>query len=64
VAFLLAIVGAVLPDFSRFQYDLFVADGFSIPWSTIAVDSLTTMALVFPVFIVGYVLLRSREVAA
>jgi hypothetical protein len=57
-------LGAVLPDFTRFTYTKFVAAGFNIPANTILVDALLTLAMVLPVFVAGYIFLKSREVAA
>jgi ABC-type transport system involved in multi-copper enzyme maturation permease subunit len=56
------IVGAV-PSFADYSYADFVADGFYIPHSRVLIDLLTTLAFVLPVFVVGYFLLKTREVA-
>ena len=60
----LGALGAVAPDFGRYEYDAFVADGFNIPLNTILVDSLLSLAVVMPAFVAAYVFFKSREVAA
>ncbi|MCE5269566.1 MAG: hypothetical protein LLG00_16945 [Planctomycetaceae bacterium] len=59
----LYLLAAVLPDFSRFSLAEFVASGFSIPGDTVLTYACRTFAFVLPVFVVGYLCLKNREVA-
>ncbi|MGI6401439.1 MAG: hypothetical protein ACOX0A_04925 [Thermoguttaceae bacterium] len=60
----MSIIGLALPSFSDFNYYAdCVANGYNIPWNSIAVHLLTTLSFVFPLFVAGYVILRNREVA-
>lgn len=63
-SFLLSIIGQAIPSFSPYNiYMNSVASGYDIPGNTILVHLLTTFAYIVPLFIVGYVILRNREVA-
>ncbi len=53
----------VLPDFSRFSRENYVADGFQIPTSATLQDLTTCAAYVVGLAIAGYFFLRTREVA-
>ncbi len=60
----LSVIGLALPSFSDFNYYAdCVANGYDIPWNSICVHLVTTASFVVPLFIVGYVVLRNREVA-
>ena len=53
----------VLPDFRSFSTVDYVAYGFNIPTNQIARDLAITAAFVLGLFVIGYFLLRTREVA-
>lgn len=57
--------GAVylLPSFRDYNYSDFVADGFDIDGNAILVRLLQVLAFFVPVFIAGYLFLKTREVA-
>ncbi|MDO5552697.1 MAG: hypothetical protein Q4G68_02960 [Planctomycetia bacterium] len=60
----LSVIGLAVPSFSDYNiYMDSVAAGYNIPWNTICVHGVTTFAYVIPLFIVGYLILRNREVA-
>ena len=61
---LLCFIGMVIPSFTQYDiYTNYVASGFNIPFNTLAVHGLTTLAYVGPLFVVAYLILRGREVA-
>jgi ABC-type transport system involved in multi-copper enzyme maturation permease subunit len=53
----------VLPDFGRFSFSEYVASGFDIPGDTILAYTCRAFAFVLPVFVVGYLCLKNREIA-
>lgn len=53
----------VLPDFRSLSTVDFVAAGFNIPWNKLAQDLTVGLAYVAGLFVIGYFLLRTREVA-
>ena len=53
----------VLPDFRSFDTAAYVADGFNIPANKICQDLTIGLAYVAGMFVCGYFLLRTREVA-
>ncbi len=59
----LGIMGAILPPFDEFSCAAFVANGFNIPPDFILTRTFTALAFVIPLFIIGYLFLRNREVA-
>ena len=59
----LAVVAAAVPDLGRFGYADFIADGFKIPADLIARQTAIMLGFLLPLLIVGYILLRNREVA-
>ena len=59
----LSIMGAILPPFDEFGCAAFVANGFNIPADFILTRTFTAMAFFIPLFIIGYLFLRNREVA-
>ena len=61
---LLLAIAAILPPFERFSYADHVANGFDITMNPYIADP-ATMALgyVLPVFVAGYLFLKTREVA-
>ena len=61
---LLLYVGLAIPSFADFDiYTNSLASGFDISWNTIAVHAVRTISYVVPLFVVGYLILRNREVA-
>ena len=60
----LSVIGLAVPSFSDFNiYMDSVAAGYNIPGNTMLVHGVTTLSYVIPLFIVGYLILRNREVA-
>lgn len=53
----------VLPDFRSFSTVDYVSYGFNIPTNQLAQDVTVTLAYVAGLFVIGYFLLRTREVA-
>ena len=53
----------VLPDFRSFDTAQYVADGFNIPANKVCQDLTVGLAYVAGLFVCGYFLLRTREVA-
>ncbi len=56
-------VAQILPDFSSFSTADFAARGFSIPTDRVLQDLTTCLAYVVGLAVIGYFLLRTREVA-
>jgi hypothetical protein len=56
-------IATVLPDFSRFDFSDYVANGFDIPGNLTAKYFCRMLAFVLPLFVAGYFCLRGREVA-
>jgi hypothetical protein len=59
----LAVVVATIPDLQWFSYADFIADGFKIPGDLIAQQTAIMLGFLLPLSIIGYILLRNREVA-
>ena len=59
----LRLMGAILPPFDEFSCAGFVANGFDIPPDFILTRTFMALAFFVPLFIVGYLFLRNREVA-
>ena len=53
----------VLPDFRGFSTVDYVANGFNIPANQVTQDLVVTLAYLIGLFVIGYFLLRTREVA-
>jgi hypothetical protein len=53
----------VLPNLRQYDRMMFVAEGFNVPGSDLAMSLLILMAYLFPFLVAGYYLLNSREVA-
>jgi hypothetical protein len=53
----------VVPDFRQLSDVEYVAEGFSIPMNNLLSHGLVTLGYLFPVFVLGYFLLKIREVA-
>jgi hypothetical protein len=56
-------VAQCLPDFSAFSTVRYAADGYNVPWDRVFQDVTTCLGYVFGLSILGYFLLRTREVA-
>jgi hypothetical protein len=57
------LVGNVIPDFSKFGVTNYISDGFDIPLNLVAQQVTIGLAYVIGLSIIGYFLLRNREVA-
>lgn len=53
----------VLPDFGALSDSSFVADGFDIPAARVLEHGVSALAFIVPVFVAGYLMFRTREVA-
>lgn len=62
-SYVLYAVGNVLPSFGQFDDVEFVAQGYDIAGNLLAVQFASLLGYVVPLFIAGYLFLRSREVA-
>lgn len=60
----LFVFASVLPPFAEFSCSNYVANGYNISVEFLLIRSLTAMAFLAPFFLVGYLFLRNREVAA
>jgi hypothetical protein len=56
-------VGQCLPDFSAFSTVRYAADGYNVPWDRVAQDLTTCLGYIVALSVVGFFLLRTREVA-
>ena len=54
----------IVPNFQALDVSNSVADGFAVSWSTIISNTLLALAYALPFSIVGYFILKNREVAA
>ena len=61
--FIMLSIAQVLPDFSSFSTVNFAAFGFSVPTDRVFQDLSTCLAYVVGLAVIGYFLLRTREVA-
>jgi hypothetical protein len=59
----LRVMGAIMPPFNDFGCAAFVANGFDIPGDFILTRTFMALAFFIPLFIIGYLFLRNREVA-
>lgn len=59
---LLRMMSSILPDFGRFSFADYVASGFDVSGETILTFACRAVAFVVPVFVVGYLCLRTREI--
>lgn len=53
----------LLPDFGRFGFSDYVANGFNVPGDVILTYTFRTFGFVLPVFVAAYLCLKNREVA-
>lgn len=56
-------VGQCLPDFAAFSTVDYAADGYNVPWDRVGQDLTVCLGYVAALAVVGYYLLRTREVA-
>jgi hypothetical protein len=56
-------VTSLLPDFRRFSNVDYVAHGFDIPPDMVGVQFFSALGYVAAVFVIGYLFLRTREMA-
>jgi ABC-type transport system involved in multi-copper enzyme maturation permease subunit len=56
-------VAQCLPDFAAFSTANYAADGYNVPWDRVAQDVTTCLGFVVALTVIGYFLLRTREVA-
>ena len=63
MSFCLWVIAQILPDFGRFSYADHVAYGFNISSGLVGQDLLATFGFLAAVFVAGYFLLKTREVA-
>jgi hypothetical protein len=61
--FLLKVLAAVVPDFEKFGFADFVANGFNIPGDLMAQCLCNAMAFLIPIFVASYFCFKTREVA-
>ena len=61
--FWMRLMAAVLPDFGRFSFSDYVAYGFNISGDTALMFTCRAMGFLLPVFVAGYLCLKTREVA-
>ena len=54
----------MVPDVETFGWTSYVSEGFSIPFECLVMNVLVTIAYLLPWFVLGFYLMRSREVAA
>ena len=54
----------MLPDMERFDFSIYVAEGFDISWGLIGSTFVFLLAYLIPWVILGYYLLRWREIAS
>ncbi len=54
----------VVPDVYSYSWTSFVQEGFNIPFESLVMNLLVMVGYLLPWFILGYYLMRSREVAA
>lgn len=54
----------LMPDIDAFNWTPFVSEGFNIPPESMVMNLLSLFGYLFPWFLLGFYLLRSREVAA
>jgi ABC-type transport system involved in multi-copper enzyme maturation permease subunit len=62
--FLIRRVTNFAPDVDAYNWTSFVSEGFNIPIEALVMNFVTLSAYLFPWFLLGFYLMRSREVAA
>ena len=64
INYVIGFVGYLAPDLTLFANSEYVACGFDIPWNLMTIDALTALAFFIPLYIVGYLCMKLREIAA
>ena len=60
----LAVLGQIIPPLYDFvNYETALQRGFNVPLDWMTVHGLTTFGYVLPIFLIGYIILKNREVA-
>lgn len=59
----LKVIASLLPDFAQLNDATYVAEGFNIPTYVLLEQTITTLGFVLPVFVIGFLCLKSRELA-
>lgn len=59
----LRVAASLLPPFGEFSCANFVANGFNIPPDFVFTRTVTALAFLAPLFVIGYLFMRNREVA-
>jgi hypothetical protein len=54
----------IVPNFNALDVTNMVADGFSVSWPLLGVNTLLALGYALPFSIAGYYILKKREVAA
>jgi Sec-independent protein translocase protein TatA len=61
---LMSLLVYVVPNFQALDVSNMVADGFAVSWSLIGINTLRAVAYALPFSLVGFLILKNREVAA
>ncbi len=61
--FALGAISAILPPFGQFDCATWVAEGFDVPLNLLLIRTTHMFAFLLPLFIAGYIFLRTREIA-
>ncbi len=61
---LMSLLVYIVPNFQALDVSNMVADGFAVSWRLIGINTLLALAYALPFSLVGFVVLRNREVAA
>ncbi len=60
----LSLLVYVVPNFQALDVSNLVADGFAVSWRSIGINTLLALAYALPFSLVGFLILKNREVAA
>jgi hypothetical protein len=63
VRYVFKLVHAALPDLKLYDRKIYVAEGFDIPWEELVATLVRLLMYLFPIVLIGYFLLSTREVA-
>lgn len=63
VRYVFKLVHAALPDLKLYDRKVYVAEGFDIPWEELLATLVRLLMYLFPIVLIGYFLLSTREVA-
>jgi hypothetical protein len=61
---LLSLLVYVVPNFQALDVSNMVADGFAVSWRSLGINTLLALAYALPFSLVGFIILKNREVAA